>query len=323
MGGLGKDLQRAILGNLPLIGVLYLSEGEKRARGYPAPSKELMRGVVEAALRSGVTQFAASPSGFNELAPIHLEVLREVSGEEEISLIPCLSVPLRLGGRGLNDYRRWATHLDYESGRFGPQVEERYLSDPILNFRPAWREGLKAAKAYGLRELEAGLKVDWGSWEALVSEFSDFDVAWVEAGTEVDLLAISRIDLLGELMDEVRGAGYRVLLGTHHAGATIPIVEEEGVGGLDGYVTPINKLGVMMFPTRARAEAAVEEAKRRGRLIVCVKPFAGGRIDPREALAYAYKRADACMVGAATPEEAEENFKLAEELAGWPKPFWA
>lgn len=304
-----------------MIGVVYLSEKERGARGYPAPSKELMREVVEAALRSGVTQFAASSSGFNELAPVHLEVLREASGEEEISLIPCLSVPLRLGGKGLNDYRRWATHLNYESSRFGASVEERYLNDPVLNFRPAWKEGLKGAKGYGLRELEAGLKVDWSSWEALVSEFSDFEVAWIEAGTEVDLLAISRIDLLGELIDEVRAAGYRVLLGTHHAGATIPIVEEEGVGGFDGYVTPINKLGVMMFPTKARAEASVEEAKRRGRLIVCVKPFAGGRIEPREALAYAYKRADACMLGAATPKEAEENFKLAGELAGWPKPL--
>lgn len=317
---MGKNLQKAILGNLPLLGVVYLSEREKKARGYPAPSEGLMREVVEAALRSGVTQFAASPSGFNELAPAHLKILKEVSREEEISLIPCLSVPLRLEGRGLNDYRRWATHLNYESSRFGALVEERYLSDPILNFRPAWREGLKVARGYGLKELE-GLKVDWGAWEALVSEFSDFDVAWVEAGTEVDLLAISRVDLLGELIDEVRGAGYRVLLGTHHAGATIPAVEEERIGGFDGYVTPINKLGVMMFPTRARAEAAIEEARRRGRLIVCVKPFAGGRIEPKEALAYAYKRADACMLGAATPEEAEENFKLAEELAGWPKPF--
>jgi len=86
--------------------------------------------------------------------------------------------------------------------------------------------------------------------------------------------------------------------------------------GFDGYVTPINKLGVMMFPTRKEVEKAVEESRSRGRLIIAIKPFAGGRIRPKEALTYVFRRVktDACMMGVASVREAEEDFKAARQI---------
>jgi len=79
----------------------------------------------------------------------------------------------------------------------------------------------------------------------------------------------------------------------------------------DGYVTPVNKLGIMMFPTQKAVENAVRKARKQGKLIVGIKPLAGGRIKPQEALSYVYKeiKADACMIGVSSVDEAKEDFE--------------
>ena len=177
-------------------------------------------------------------------------------------------------------------------------------------------ENLKLAKPYKATELDRELKVDWGCWEESVGKLSDYKIAWMEPGSETDFLAISRMDLLEELLDRIIELGYRSLLGSHHMGASVELIEERKVKRFDGYVTPVNKLGVMMFPTRRVAENGIWRARKLGRLVVAIKAFAGGRIRPKEALSYVYRnmKVDSCMMGVGSVEEAEEDFETAESI---------
>jgi len=307
-----------ILGNLPMLGISY--QGRERDDEYKKrfSDKREMKRVMRVAIGFGVNLFAASSHGFNELAPTYLEAVEEVEEEEEtdLSLIACISVPLELGGRRINDYRKWKTHLDYESEKFGMEVRGRFFEDPILNWRPSWKEKLKLAKPYKARELNRGLKADWRCWEESVEKLSDYRVAWMEPGSETDFLAISRMDLLEELLDRIHELGYRSLLGSHHLGTSVKLIEERKVRRFDGYVTPVNKLGVMMFPTQRVAENSIRRAMKLDRMVVAIKPFGGGRIEPKEALSYVYGKlkVDSCMMGVGSVEEAEEDFRTAESI---------
>lgn len=310
--------QRIVLGNLPFLGISY--QGREKDREYRErfSDKFEMKRVMKVALNYGVRFFASSSHRFNELSMLHLEAVKEIEEEEEteISLIACISIPLQIGGAKVNDYKRWKTHLVYESEKFGSTVLQRVLNDPILNFRPQWRENLRNVRPYVATQLQKDLKVDWKNWEDSVNRLADWRIAWIEPGSETDFLALARSDLLGELIDRTRDAGYRCLLGSHHLGATVPLLEESRIRRFDGYVTPINKLGVMMFPTQREAERAAGEARSRGKIVIAIKPFAGGRIRPREALTYVFRKvkADACMMGVASVKEAEEDFEAARQV---------
>ena len=311
-------LQRIVLGNLPLLGISY--QGRRKDREYieKFSDKGEMKKIMRVALRHGVSLFAASSHGFNDLAPIHLDAVKEVEKEEEteLSLISCIGIPLQVGGEKVNEYRRWKTHLNYELEQFGETVRRKAFEDPILNCRLGWKENLRGAKPYKSNQLKRELRVNWKLWEESIEKLSNHMIAWVEPGSETDFLAISRIDLLEELLDRIGESGYRSLLGSHHLGASFPLVEEWKVKRFDGYVTPINRLGVMMFPTQRDAEKAAERARTGGKLIAGIKPFAGGRIEPKEALEYVYKelKADSCMIGVGSVEEAEEDFRVARDV---------
>ncbi len=110
--------------------------------------------------------------------------------------------------------------------------------------------------------------------------------------------------------------GYRVLLGSHHLGASVPLLINERVKKFDGFVTPVNKLGIMMFPTQREVEIAIKIARKEKKLIFGVKPFAGGRIEPRIALEHVYLKVglDFCMIGAGSIEEVEEDFQIAKNI---------
>jgi hypothetical protein len=64
------------------------------------------------------------------------------------------------------------------------------------------------------------------------------------------------------------------LFGIHLAGITIPTIDD-GLDGFEGYITPLNSMGVMMFPTKASAESAVRGTEK---LVYAIKPMTGGKV---------------------------------------------
>jgi len=283
-----------ILGHMPLVGVSYQSE--EKDREYSERFREVHR-------------FAAATSDMSPLAASHISILKEMSDEGRgVEVLPCVMIPLSLRGGGVDAFRRWATYISYEK-RGHDDVEGLILDDPILNFRQGWRQRLPESKPYTDGDLEE-LEMDWAKIEDSLNEFTELDVRFVEPGSETDFLAMAgRFDLLGELVDRIRGGGFqRVLFGVHHAGVSIPILDE-GLEGFEGYVTPLNSRGVMMLPSKSSAERAIRETRKD---VYAIKPLAGGRIDPDEAFGYVFGfDVQGCMVGCASTEEVKVDLEAA------------
>jgi hypothetical protein len=115
--------------------------------------------------------------------------------------------------------------------------------------------------------------------------------------------------LIGELIDRIRERGFSgVLFGIHHAGITILRIDD-GLDGFEGYITPLNSMGVMMFPTKASAESAVRGTKK---LVYAIKPMAGRRVNPKEAFRFVFDfDIEGCMIGCASVSEVMEDFSAA------------
>jgi hypothetical protein len=310
--GTKKIEDALILGHMPMIGVSYQNkEVDEEYRKRFSDENEMAK-VIETAAKKGVRKFASATPDSSPLASLHIRVLRDLADQGlDVQLIPCLGIPLRLGERRVDDYRRWATYLAYESKTYN-EVRQHMLDDPVLSFRDGWRELLPISKPYSEKDFQA-LNVDWRKIEENTSIFKELPVQYIEPGSETDFLALAgRFDLLGELLDKILEAGFRgILFGVHHAGATIPKLEEE-LNRFDGYLTPLNPLGVMMFPTKASAEAAVNETCRD---VYAIKPFAGGRVEPRTAFTYVFSfPVKGCIFGAGSESEVEIDLGSAIEV---------
>ena len=310
---------RVILGHLPFIGESY--QGPERNREYAARfsrvenTVRVMRRAVE---DYGVTVFAAAAHLGEELPRLFYRAIEETveATGVEIAVIPCLRIPLKLDGEPVDDYRRWLTYYEVERSLTDEKaLREKYLNDPILQCREGWKRRFSEAlrgclKPYRVEALRS-LQVDYRVLDEEVKSIEGFNPILVELGSETDFLAmVGRLDLLSETVEWLRGRlDLPVVLGVHHAGTTIPILERAQID-FCGYITPVNPLGALMLPDMDAALKAIRAAEKP---VIAIKPLAGGRVPPEEALSFVYEdvNVEACMVGAASEEEVEEDFSTA------------
>ncbi len=301
--------KRLILGHMPLIGISYQSE--EKDEEYRKRFSEIgaTRKVVKAAIEVGIHKFAGATPRSSPLSPVHLQVLRLMINEGcDIELLPCIEIPIELGNNRINAFRRWATYVKFETKLY-PEVKRRVINDPILNFRKNWKHRLPTSKPYEDEDF-LKLAVDWNQLSEDLEFFAELPVRQIEFGSETDFLAMTgRFDILGELIERAKGQGFEnVLLGTHHAGLTIPILNDK-LNGFHGYVTPLNPLGIMMFPTKLSAEKAIRNAEK---AVYAIKPLAGGRASPEIAFTYVFDfDVESCMVGVGSVAELREDISVA------------
>jgi len=314
-------IPRLVLGHLPFLGESY--QGIERNKEFTtrfSNMKNTQRILEMAVEKFGVTVTATGTTNDGEkLANLHLEAIRETERNTgiEFAVIPCVQIPITVERRPIDVYRRWLTYYEAERKQIDDGLLRRYLEDPVLQSRSNWKEkftkALRESKPYGMSEIQ-NLHVDYGKLDRMLAFLKDFKALLVEVGSETDFLAMTgRVDLLSDLVYHIREKyGKGVLAGIHHAGSTIPILEQSEVE-FDGYVTPINKLGVMMFPDK---DSALKSIRRCGKPVIAIKPLAGGRIPPREAFHYIYKELGvaSCMVGVGSKSEAEVDFSTASEI---------
>jgi hypothetical protein len=100
----------------------------------------------------------------------------------------------------------------------------------------------------------------------------------------------------------------------HHAGVTIPLLEEQGIE-VDAYLTPINRPGTAMYPT---PELALDAIRQASAPVLAIKPMAGGRYLGRKAFEYVFDEVGAagCMFGLGTVEQVRETARAAREVLG-------
>jgi len=316
----GIPVPRLILGHLPFIGESY--QGPEKNRTYInrfSNVENTIKILGRAVNEYGVTVTAAVPANEGGLAELFLGAVKETIRRTgiEIALIPCLRIPLMIGEEPIDDYRRWLTYYKIERLLAGDDILKKYLEDPILQCREGWKEKFQNALAHSLpyEKGERGkMRINYERLKQAVASLREFRVLFVEPGSETDFLAMTeRTDLLSELLDWLRdNFNHPVLLGSHHAGMTLPILEMAGIN-FAGYVTPINKAGVMMFPTQETALEAIRGVKKP---VIAIKPLAGGRIAPEEALEWVSKKAKiaACMMGVGSESEVDQDLPIALEI---------
>jgi len=301
-------VDKMLLGHMPFVGISYQNREKDEMYRQRFFEVNETRRVIEAAIKMGVQRFATATLGSSPLSPTHLEALRlMIEKGYDIELLPCIEIPIRLAGNKINDFRRWATYVEFERQHHS-QARQRIISDPILNFRENWELRLSASKPYKDEDFRK-LTVDWDEIDRNLNYFAELPVGYTEFGSETDFLTmIGRFDLLGELVDKAKSFGLRdVLFGIHHAGVTIPLLNDT-LGGFHGYVTPLNPLGVMMFPTKLSAENAVRNAEK---AVFAIKPLAGGRVKPKKAFAYVFDfDVEGCMLGVGSVAELREDINV-------------
>lgn len=303
--------ERLILGHMPLIGISYQSREKDEEYRIRFSEMHAMRELVEAAVKMDVHSFAAATPHSSPLSPVYLQALRLVIDEGyKIELFPCIEIPVTIEDDKVNPFRRWATYLDFERKLY-PEVKQRMIKDPILNFRKDWKEKLPISKGYTEEDFQK-LKIDWPQTNRDLEYFAELPVGYLEFGSETDFLAMTRrFDLIGELLDRAKKHGFKkLLLGIHHAGVTIPLLSDNR-DRFHGYVTPLNPLGVMMFPTKLSAERSVQGTEKK---VFAIKPLAGGRVSPNEAFTYVFSfNVERCMIGVASVKELKKDIKAAME----------
>jgi hypothetical protein len=312
----GVRVPRLILGNLPFLGESY--QGPEKNRAYierfsrVEATTELLRKAIA---QYGLTTFSVMPPSMGPLSSLFFQALEVASKETgvEPGLVACFMIPLTIRSKPVDDYRRWVTYHSVEATG-DRDVAEKYLKDPILLCREGWGEKFPLALAnlrpYSSEETR-DLSYDKARLESALRSLKEYKVLLIEPGSETDFLALTgRTDLLQEIIDHARDTlGCPAVVGTHHAGSTIPILEDSGIG-VEGYVTPVNSLGALMLPTKERALGAIRSCKHP---IIAIKPMAGGRIPPEEALQFVFGESgvDGCMIGVASEEELDVDVREA------------
>jgi hypothetical protein len=317
----GADVPRLILGNLPFLGESYQGPEKNRLYAERFSNVENTAKILRCAISEhGLTAVGAMPSANGRLARLFFEALERASSESgiDVGLVACFRIPMTIGGKPVDDYRRWVTYYAIEAGK-DAEAEERYLRDPILLCREGWEtrfpQALVNLEPYSPEDFSK-IAIDKSTLEKTFNLLEGLNIILVEPGSETDFLALTgRLDVLEELVayskDRLRCP---VVLGTHHAGSTIPILEGARLD-IAGYVTPVNPIGALMLPTQKRALKAIFGSFRP---IIAIKPLAGGRVSPSEAFNYVFNEVGAacCMFGAASEEELQVDVEAAKSVLG-------
>jgi hypothetical protein len=161
----------------------------------------------------------------------------------------------------------------------------------------------------------ARFKVDYTRLEHYLGFYAGCNIVVADPGAEVDLLAMTgRLDLVREYVGWLRRRYTAVIVSVHHAGITIPLLESEDIP-VDGYLTPVNRLGALMNPTPETALTAIREARKP---IIAIKPLAGGRYLGHKAFEYVFNQVGvvATLFGMGTLQQVSETTRAARDVLG-------
>ncbi|MHA1721460.1 MAG: hypothetical protein ACTSXW_00095 [Candidatus Baldrarchaeia archaeon] len=295
-----------MLGSLPFLGVSYRSFEYDEVYRKRFSKIENIVDIISMGVEYGIDVLGIMPDIGNPLFNNLLYAIKKVEGTYgiEIGLGVCVSLPIEINGQ-VNTFRRWLTYYHYEIKLVDERkLLERYLNDPVLQWRKGWSKdfanAIKCMRPYVEEDFEK-ISINFHRVEEILKVFDGYRLVFIEPGSEVDFLAISkRLDILSILLDFLKSQfKVPVIIGSHHAGVTIPLLEKYELN-FDGFMTPINMLGIMMFPSR---ELSLRAIKNTNKPIIAIKVLAGGRLNPSEAIRFALSYVKFLMVGVASIKE--------------------
>jgi hypothetical protein len=316
------EVPRLIAGLHPFDGYGYVSAEKDRANAEHFSEFQRIVDVLSYVAEEGIP-FSQTDHMEGHLNRQHLVAIWKSTLRTgiEIGTIPFLVVPVTLDGKLLDSRRVYATFDKNAYDRFGKAYREHLKGDPIVQYigkRHGDADGFlvrfERVPCYTQEEIDR-MEIDYALLESTIGFFDGFDRLIADPGAEVDLLAPGgRLDLIEEYIAFLRKRFRAVVTSVHHPGVTLPILEKHNIG-FDGYVTPLNKLGVFMLPTPASALEAIRNSTRP---VIAIKPMAGGRLLGREAFDYVLNEVgvSACMFGVGRLDEVKFTVSEAKKAIG-------
>jgi len=320
---LGKiDFPRLVMGLHPYDGVSY-QDAERDAENLKLFSNvNPVADVIEHAVHNFGFSVTQVDHMIPELDRLHLQAIWEAERRlsTDIGLLAYILIPISLNGESVSySERAHSTLFGYDLAAVG---EEAYLEqvsrDEILKYTVGGNlDNLvtpKTVEPYSQADAE-NMVIDYSTLEQYLGFFAGCKILVADPGAEIDLLAaVGRFDLIQEYLDFLRGRFDTVITSVHHAGETIPLIEEHNIN-FDGYIVPVNKPAMYMFPTQDRVVSAVRNTSKP---VIAIKPMAGGRYLGEQAFEYVLNNVgvESVMFGMGTKEQVTETATAARNVLG-------
>jgi hypothetical protein len=315
------ELPRLIMGIHPYDGCSYVDKARDAANlarfGQVGNVSKVLGYAVE---EQGLTVVQVDHM-LPDLDRLHLQAIWETERQVNVrfGLIAYILVPILLDGEDITySNRTHATLYAYDERSGGEAFREHMHTDEIVRYvlGGSW-DGLVTPDIVApfTPDEAARFEIDYAKLEQYLGFFAGFDILVADPGAEIDLLAMTgRFDLISQYVAFLRERYGCVITSVHHAGVTIPLLEREGIG-VDAYLTPVNKLGLMMFPTKELVLDAIQQVQKP---IIAIKPLAGGRFLGAKAFDFVFKDVDiaAAMFGMGTKTQVRETTTAAKSVLG-------
>ena len=241
-------------------------------------------GQVFDVLRVAVEEFGITTAQVDHMIPhldrLHLQAVSETERltDTQIGLLPYILIPVTLDGEIVSySQRAHATFYTHDERLGGEAFRAKLEGDEILRYTlSGTMKNLVTPQIVApyTEEEAARFAIDYSVLEQYLGFFAGCEILVADPGAEIDLLAMTgRFDLIREYITFLRSRFDTVITSVHHAGVTIPLLETAGIE-VDAYLTPVNRPGYYMFPTKELALDAIRNARKP---IIAIKPLAGGR----------------------------------------------
>ena len=313
------ELPRLIMGIHPYDGVSYQNaeRDEKNARTFDRVAK------VSDVIRCAVEEAGITTVQVDHMLPVlnrlHLQALWETERvtQTELGLVAYILIPVMLDGE-MCAYspRAHATFYAHNERLGGEAFRAHIRTDPIVQYNIGSGKLVTPETVAPYTKEEASrFEIDYGVLEQYLGFFAGCDVLVADPGAEIDLLAMmGRFDLIRDYIGFLRERFDTVITSVHHAGVTLPLLEQENIP-VDGYLTTVNQPGVFMFPSRDHAIDAIRNTKKP---VIAIKPMAGGRYLGHQAFDFVFNDVGVCasMFGMGTVDQVRETTRAARGVLG-------
>lgn len=313
------EVPRLIMGIHPYDGCSYQNPDRDAQNGRAFSQVSAVSDVIRCAVEEGGVTAVQVDHMLPVLDRLHLQAVWETqrATQTEIGLVAFILIPVMLDGEQTTfSPRSHATFYAHNERMAGDAFREHIRTDPIVRYNIGDGELVTSETVKPYTEEEASrFEIDYGILEQYLGFFAGCDILVADPGTEMDLLAMmGRFDLIRDYVGFLRERFGTVITSVHHAGVTLPLLEQENIP-VDGYLTTVNQPGTFMFPTRDHAIDAIKNASKP---VIAIKPMAGGRYLGHQAFDYVFNDVGvaASMFGMGTVDQVRETMGAAKDVLG-------
>ncbi len=313
------EVPRLIMGIHPYDGCSYQNPKRDEQNGAAFSRVSAVSDVIRCAVEEGGVTAVQVDHMLPVLDRLHLQAVWETQHmtQTEIGLVAYILIPVMLDGDQCSySPRAHATFYAHDERIGGDVFREHIRTDPIVRYNIGDGELVTPETVAPYTEEEASrFEIDYGVLEQYLGFFAGCDILVADPGAEIDLLAMTgRFDLIREYIGFLRKRFDTVITSVHHAGVTLPLLEQEKIP-VDGYLTTVNQPGTFMFPSR---DLVIDAIKNASKPVIAIKPMAGGRYLGHQAFDFVFNEVGvaASMFGMGTVDQVRETMGAARDVLG-------